>query len=90
MKPYDQLLKTEEFWLINIQSTLFEALANYIAENPDKIKQISEDLEMAEILNGDFDGSLSELVRTCVYLGVAPVFDVVSLDSVVETECENK
>jgi hypothetical protein len=81
MKPFNELARTPEYWLTNAQSNLYSAALNFaVSQNwrtTHFAKQLSEYLGIgrvaaAKIIDGDFDGTLTELIEYSLKLGVGP------------------
>lgn len=92
MLPFNELARTQEYWMTNIQCDLYLLVLDYAVvqkwpAHPNK--QLSELLgitriKASQIINGDFDGTLAELIEYSLKLGAAPLISFDSLDSYVE------
>lgn len=68
MKNYEELLKTDTFWLTTIQNDLFNAFNDYMKEKGLNRTQLATELGVSkgyitQIMNGDFDYKLSTYIK---------------------------
>lgn len=92
MLPFNELARTQEYWMTTIQCDLYLLVLDYATSqkwpaHPNK--QLSELLgitriKASQIINGDFDGTLAELIEYGLKLGAAPLITFDSLDSYIE------
>jgi transcriptional regulator with XRE-family HTH domain len=91
----EELIKSKEYWVANIQIAMFEMIGNYLKENKLTKTQLAEELGVTkgyvtQVLNGDFDHKISKLVELSLACNIAPVFNFVNLDDYVATEMGRK
>lgn len=77
MKTRKQLLKSPEYWLAGLQMDIFRHVSNYLKANPGKDHAICQQAGISTrmlkiILNGDYNGKLSELCAIAIATGYAP------------------
>ena len=73
----DALVNSKEFWIVDIQTKLYEALENYRVENDLNRTQLAAALGyskgyISQILNGNFDHRISKLVELALKIGMMP------------------
>ena len=91
----EELLRSNEYWITNIQIGLFEMIRKYLKENNLTKTQLAEKLGVtkgyiSQILNGDGDHKISKLVELSLACNIAPVFSFVNLDEYVGKETRQK
>lgn len=82
---YEELLKTEDYWVTRIQSLLYKGINDYLkSENISKsafAKQIGVSKGyVTQVLNGNFDHKVSTLVKLVLAIQKIPDFSFISLD----------
>ena len=87
----EELLKSNEYWITNIQIGLFEMIRKYLKESNLTKTQLAEKLGVtkgyiSQILNGDGDHKISKLVELSLACNIAPVFSFVNLDEYVKKD----
>ncbi|MEO6830640.1 MAG: helix-turn-helix transcriptional regulator [Chitinophagaceae bacterium] len=73
----DALVTSKEFWIVDIQTKLYQALENYRVENGLNRTQLAAALGyskgyISQILNGNFDHRISKLVELALKIGMMP------------------
>lgn len=73
----EELIKSKEYWIVDIQTKLYEALESYRESKGLNRTQLAEDLGfskgyISQILNGDFDHRISKLVELALKIGMVP------------------
>lgn len=91
----EELLKTEEYWLIQMQNHVFNLINNYRNEHKLNQSQIAEKLKVSkgyvsQILNGDFDHKVSKLVNLALTFNKAPILNFVDIDKYINDDKEGK
>ena len=87
----EELLKSKEYWITEIQMNLFELIENYLADNKINRNQFAEKLGVtkgyvSQILNGDFDHRISKFVELAISVGKVPRVDFLDFDKVLESD----
>jgi transcriptional regulator with XRE-family HTH domain len=90
----EQLFRQPEFWIERIQNDIFRAVRRYMEEHDLNQTQLADHLKVSkgyisQILNGNFNFSLTKLVDLCLALGVAPDVHLNDLNDFIEYE-ENR
>lgn len=89
MLPFNELARTQEYWMTTIQCNLYLLVLDYAVAQKWPVhpnKQLAELLDItrikaSQIINGDFDGTLAELIEYSLKLGAAPLISFDSLDN---------
>lgn len=84
-----ELVKSNEYWMAQIQLNLFEMIENYRKKNNLNKTQLSAQLGVTksyvtQILNGDFDHKVSKLVELSLAFGKVPVLQFIDHDKYIE------
>ena len=91
MKSREELLKSSEYWKVEIQIQLFNLFDNYLIKNNmsrtdfSQKNNISKKL-ISDILGGDFNGSLSKFVELCLIVGKVPTIKFVNIETILEED----
>ncbi|MFN6946283.1 MAG: helix-turn-helix domain-containing protein [Cytophagaceae bacterium] len=77
----EDLYKSEEYWLERIQNDIFRMVLQFQEEHKLNQTQLAKELGVSkgyvsQILNGNFNFSLTKLIELCLKLGVAPQVDL--------------
>ncbi len=80
-----ELIKSQEYWMAQIQLNLFELIENYRKKNNLNKVQLAAHLGVTksyitQILNGDFDHKVSKLVELSLAFGKAPILQFVDFE----------
>ena len=73
-----ELLNSKEYWLVKIQTQLYNELNAYLKDNKMTRTQLAEKLGVSkgyisQILNGDFNHSLSKLIELSLAMNKVPI-----------------
>lgn len=73
-----QLLQSKEYWMVKIQTQLFAQLENFLTTNKMTRTQFAEKLGVSkgyvsQVLNGDFNHSISKLIELSLAIGKVPI-----------------
>jgi transcriptional regulator with XRE-family HTH domain len=74
----NDLVNSKEYWMVKIQTELFAELEKYLSDNNMTRTQFAEKLGVSkgyvsQVLNGDFNHSLSKLIELSLAIGKVPV-----------------
>ncbi len=74
----NNLVNSKEYWMAKIQMELFTEVEQYLSDNNMNRTQFAEKLGVSkgyvsQILNGDFNHSLSKLIELSLAIGKTPV-----------------
>jgi transcriptional regulator with XRE-family HTH domain len=72
-----ELIKTQEFWMETIQIELYRQVKRYMDENGINQTQLAEKLNVtkgyvSQVVNGNFNFTLSKLIELSLAIGVVP------------------
>lgn len=87
----DELIRSKEFWLVQIQNNVFNLIDNYRKEKKLTQTQIATHLKVtkgyvSQILNGDYDHKVSKLVELSLAFNKAPVLIFRDLDKFIQDD----
>jgi len=74
----EELIRSKEYWLENIQNALFVELENYIEKNNLNKSKFAKKLGvsksyLSQVLNGNFDHKLSKLIELSLAIDKIPI-----------------
>ncbi len=89
----EELLKSKEYWLGQIQNDLFSVAENYMLENKLTKVDFAKELHVTtgyvrQILNGDFNNKIGQLVDVAMACGKVPVITFVDLEKHIEEDAK--
>lgn len=82
---YEELLKTEEYWVTRIQSFLYKEINLYLERTKLSKTDFSKQIGVSkgyvtQVLSGNFDHRVSTLVRLVLAIQKVPNFNFITLD----------
>ena len=88
MKKFNDLVKTPDYWMEEIQNELYRQLHDYMKKTGKSQNTIAKDLKVSksyisQILNGNFNFTLKKLIELSLYIGKVPEFKFLSSESYV-------
>lgn len=91
----EELIRSKEFWLIQIQNKVFNLIDDYRKENKVNQTKIAEHLGVtkgyvSQILNGEYDHKVSKLIDLSLSFGKAPVLNFIDIRTYIEEDKEGK
>jgi transcriptional regulator with XRE-family HTH domain len=91
MKTREDLLNSPAYWLTKVQIQIFNLLNTYMEENNLTQKQVAEKLNVSpsyvsQILNGNFNFTISKLIELALLVGKAPILRFESVDELLKAE----
>ena len=91
----EELLKSPEFWMLEIQMNLLNQINEYIETNNISRKQLADKLGFSkgyitQILNGDFDHRISKLVQLSLSIGKVPRINFEDIEQVLFDDLQDK
>lgn len=94
MKRQD-LLKSKEYWMVQVQNDLYGAIEEYMKENGLSRTGLANKLGVTkgyitQVLNGDFDHKLSKLVELALAVNKVPVLHFVDLNRYISDDANFK
>jgi transcriptional regulator with XRE-family HTH domain len=74
----EELIKSQEYWMVTIQTELFNHVRLYLEENKMTQTQFAAKMGVSkgyisQIMNGNFNHSLSKLIELSLAIGKMPV-----------------
>ena len=91
----EELLRTKEYWLVNIQNDIFNLIDKYRKKKNINQTQLGRELGVSkgyisQVLNGDFDHKISKLVELSLAFNKAPIISFCDLDEYIKNDAEDK
>ena len=91
MKSREELIKTKSYWLVKLQSELYDNVEKYLLENNLTKKDFADKLGVtkgyiSQVLNGDFDHKLSKLIELCLAINKAPEISFVNIEEYINKD----
>jgi transcriptional regulator with XRE-family HTH domain len=82
----EELIKSQEYWIVTIQTELFNHVRLYLEENKMTQTQFAAKMGVSkgyisQIMNGNFNHSLSKLIELSLAIGKMPVLKFESFDT---------
>lgn len=93
-KPREELLKSPDYWLAQLQLNLYDMVESYLEENHMSRKEFAEKLGVSrsyvsQLLAGDFDNKLSKLVQLALACDKIPSLNFSPLEKAEEIQENN-
>ncbi|MGG7662301.1 helix-turn-helix domain-containing protein [Dyadobacter sp. BHUBP1] len=91
MKNREDLLRSPTYWLTDVQIEVFNLLKTYMEENNLTQKQVAEKLNVSpsyvsQILNGNFNFTISKLIELALLVGKAPIIQFETIEQIMKAE----
>lgn len=91
MVTREDLVNSPSYWLTKIQIEVFNLLNTYMEENNLTQKQVAAKLNVSpsyvsQILNGNFNFTISKLIELAVLVGKVPVIQFKSTDEMLKLD----
>lgn len=91
MLPFNELVKTPEYWMETIQNDLYAAVKQYLEEQKKTQTNLAEDLKVSkgyvsQIMNGNFNYTLRKLIDLSLHIGKVPSLEFMAADEYVNIE----
>jgi transcriptional regulator with XRE-family HTH domain len=82
----EELIKSQEYWMVTIQTELFNHVRLYLEENKMTQTQFAAKMGVSkgyvsQIMNGNFNHSLSKLIELSLAIGKMPVLKFDNFES---------
>ena len=87
----EDILKNPEYWIAQIQTTLYNCAEKYMSENEMNRSQLAKHLGVSkgyvsQLLNGDYDHKLSKFVELALAFGVVPKIDFQPIEEAISED----
>jgi len=87
----EELLRSNEYWIAEIQLDLFELIEDHLTKNNLSRIQFAEKLGVtkgyvSQILNGEFDHRLSKFVELAMSIGKVPRIKFVDIEEILKQD----
>ncbi|MCF0072309.1 helix-turn-helix domain-containing protein [Dyadobacter sp. CY261] len=91
MRTREDLLKSSTYWLTGVQIEVFNLLNTYMEENNLTQRQVAEKLNVSpsyvsQILNGNFNFTISKLIELALLVGKAPIIQFETIEQILKAE----
>jgi len=85
MIQYEDLFKTQEYWLETLQNEIYRQVDHYLKENHLSQKEFAKQLGVSkgyvsQVLKGEFNYTLKKLIELSLSIGKAPEINFIDLD----------
>ena len=91
----EELIKSNEFWLVQIQNKVFNLINDFRKEKKLNQTQIADHLGVtkgyvSQILSGDYDHKVSKLIDLSLSFGKAPVLNFIDIEVYIKDDKEGR
>lgn len=91
----EDLLRNREYWIIKIQSDLYEVVENYMKKNNLSRTDFAKKLKVTkgyitQVLKGDFNHKITKLIDLSLASGKAPILHFVDLEKYIHNDAEGR
>ena len=91
MTEREEILRGTGYWLAKVQIQVFNLLNTYMKENNLTQKQVAEKLNVSpsyvsQILNGNFNFTISKLIELALLVGKAPIIKFETIEQILKAE----
>lgn len=91
MTNREEIICGSTYWLTKVQIQVFNLLNTYMEENNLTQKQVAEKLNVSpsyvsQILNGNFNFTISKLIELALLVGKAPIIQFETIEQILKTE----
>lgn len=95
MTNREEIIRGSTYWLTDIQIEVFNLLKTYMEENNLTQKQVAEKLNaspsyVSQILNGNFNFTISKLIELALLVGKAPIIKFETIEQILKDETAEK
>ena len=95
MRTKEELIKTPEYWMENIQNELYRQVKKYLEDNRINQTQLAERLKVtkgyiSQVLNGNFNFTLNKLIELSLAIGLVPDLEFRSFNDYIAKDQRNK
>ena len=87
MTEREEILRGTGYWLAKVQIQVFNLLNTYMEENNLTQRQVAEKLNVSpsyvsQILNGNFNFTISKLIELALLVGKAPIIQFETIEQI--------
>lgn len=91
MTNREEIIRGSTYWLTDVQIEVFNLLKTYMEENNLTQKQVAEKLNVSpsyvsQILNGNFNFTISKLIELALLVGKAPIIKFETIEQILNAE----
>lgn len=95
MTEREEILRGTGYWLAKVQIRVFNLLNTYMDENNLTQKQVAEKLNISpsyvsQILNGNFNFTISKLIELALLVGKAPIIQFETIEEIMKAEATQR
>ena len=90
----DKLLRSKEYWLVQIQNDLFGVIENFMKKKKLNRTNLAEKLDVSkgyisQVMNGNFDHKISKLVELSLVCDKVPIISFIDLEKYIKDDAED-
>lgn len=91
----EELIKSKEYWLAQLQTMLYQNVEDYLKENQMTKSEFARKMGVSkgyisQILNGDFDHKLSKFIELSLMIEKVPLLKLEDIEKVLLLDKEKK
>ncbi len=91
----EELIKSKEYWLAQLQTMLYQNVEDYLKENQMTKSEFAQKMGVSkgyisQILNGDFDHKLSKFIELSLMIEKVPLLKLEDIEKVLLLDKEKK
>lgn len=91
----EELIRSKEYWLAQLQARLYQKVEEYLKENRMSKKEFAEKLGVSkgyvsQILNGNFDHKLSKFIELSLMIDKVPLVKFEDIDKMIRSDKQGK
>lgn len=95
MTEREEILRGTGYWLAKVQIQVFNLLNTYMEENNLTQRQVAEKLNVSpsyvsQILNGNFNFTISKLIELALLVGKAPIIQFETIEQILKAEAAQR
>lgn len=91
----EELLKSKEYWMVQVQNDLFGIMEEFMKKNNFNRTELAKEFGVSkgyitQIFNGDFDHKLSKFIELSLASNKAPVINFVDINRFIQNDGDSR